>query len=89
MKGIRWQLQRRAYVKINRMEGDSLDQKLQAEGIALVAPADTVARAYAGVAGLLNLMCIFDALMLSIMGTTGEPAERKSRRREIDKADDT
>ena len=86
---IGWQLQRRAYVKINRMAGDSLDQKLQAEGIALVAPADTVARAYAGVAGLLNLMCIFDALMLSIMGTTGEPAERKSRKREIEKADET
>jgi hypothetical protein len=25
------------------------------------------------VAGLLNLMCIFDALMLSIMGVRGEP----------------
>ncbi len=40
--------------------------------LALVAPTDTVARAYAGVAGLLNLLCIFDALLLSLMGVSGE-----------------
>lgn len=39
---------------------------------ALVAPEGTVARAYAGVAGMLNLMCIFDAAVLSIMGVRGE-----------------
>ena len=49
------------------------DVVLRAEGLALVAPTDTAARAYAGVAGLLNLMCIFDALMLAVMGVTGEP----------------
>jgi len=49
--------------------------KLQAkEGIALVAPTETVARAYSGVAGMLNLLCIFDALMLSLLGIRGEPS---------------
>ena len=45
-------------------------------------PADTVARTYAGVAGMLNLMCIFDAVMLSIMGTAGEPVRRKREEEE-------
>ena len=43
------------------------------ERLALVAPAATPARAYAGVAGLLNLMCIFDAVLLALMGGVGEP----------------
>ncbi len=45
---------------------------------ALVAPEGTVARAYAGVAGMLNLMCIFDAAVLSMMGVSGEPKRQKS-----------
>lgn len=44
-----------------------------ADNIALVAPVDTVARAYSGVAGLLNLLCIFDATMLAFLGSSGEP----------------
>lgn len=48
--------------------------KLQADkGIALVHPVDTIARAYAGVAGLLNLMCVFDAVILALMGAAHEP----------------
>jgi len=50
-----------------------IDKKLAAEQLALVSPVDTIARAYAGVAGLLNLMCIFDALMLALMGVVGRP----------------
>jgi len=50
-----------------------MDAQLKKDRVALVAPADTVARAYAGVAGLLNLMCLFDALMLGLMGQFGEP----------------
>jgi TM2 domain-containing membrane protein YozV len=50
-----------------------LDKKMVDAGVALVPPAETVARAYAGAAGLLNLMCIFDALLLSIMGAGAEP----------------
>jgi uncharacterized protein DUF6677 len=50
--------------------------KLLAEkdgGLALVPPGESIARAYAGVAGLLNLMCIFDAVILAVMGAYGEP----------------
>lgn len=50
-----------------------MDQKLQEEHLALTAPTDTIARAYSGVAGLLNLMCIFDVMILSMMGISGEP----------------
>jgi hypothetical protein len=80
---VGWQRQRGLYTRVLARERldlrrgydqDLLDDKLQKEGVALVAPANTVARAYSGVAGLLNLMCIFDALMLSLMGATGEPS---------------
>jgi TM2 domain-containing membrane protein YozV len=49
-----------------------LDKRLAEQKLSAVAPADTIARAYAGVAGLLNLMCVFDAVMLSLLGITGE-----------------
>ena len=55
----------------------ALDEKLAVEKIALVTPVDTVARAYSGIAGLLNLLCVFDAVILSLMGEYGE-ARRKS-----------
>ena len=51
-------------------------QALVDEGLSLSYPSDTVARAYAGVAGMLNLMCIFDAVMLATMGSAGEPARK-------------
>lgn len=51
-----------------------MDAKLQQHGLALTAPTDTVARAYSGIAGLLNLMCIFDVMILSLMGVRSEPA---------------
>ena len=41
------------------------------KSLALVPPAETVARAYAGVAGLLNLLCIFDAVILAIIAARG------------------
>ncbi|HOF18679.1 MAG TPA: hypothetical protein PK082_07195 [Phycisphaerae bacterium] len=58
---------------------DEWNALLNAEGVYLPYPTDNVARAYAGVAGLLNLLCVFDAVILSIMGVTGEPggARRK------------
>jgi hypothetical protein len=51
---------------------------LAKEGLALVAPFDTVARAFCGITGLLNLMCIFDALILAQMAASGgiRPGER-------------
>jgi hypothetical protein len=45
------------------------------DNLGLVSPVDTVARAYSGVAGLLNLLCIFDALLLAWMGVSGEPVQ--------------
>ena len=51
---------------------------LAEENLMLVPPAETVARAYAGVAGLLNLLCIFDAVVLAMMGSPPEPATKKS-----------
>lgn len=78
---VGWHFQRKAYDSLDTVEGNSLDEKMQNAGIALVAPAETVARAYAGVAGLLNLMCIFDALLLSLMGATGEPPPEDEDRR--------
>lgn len=56
-----------------------MDKKLTARGLALVPPTDTVARTYAGVAGLLNLLCMFDAVALSLMGAVGEPSRRRRR----------
>jgi TM2 domain-containing membrane protein YozV len=49
-----------------------LDAALADRGVALVYPADVVARAYAGVAGLLNLLCIFDVTVLALMGAAGD-----------------
>ena len=46
----------------------ALDQRLARRGLTPVYPGEPIARAYTGVAGLLNLMCIFDALMLALMG---------------------
>ena len=42
-------------------------KRLAEADLALVAPTDTVARVYSGVAGLLNLMCIFDAVVLALL----------------------
>lgn len=49
-------------------------------GLTLVHPAQTPAMAYAGIAGMLNLICIFDAAMLAAMGSFGEPRPLKRRR---------
>jgi hypothetical protein len=51
-----------------------VDAALQKEGLAMLYPTENVARAYAGVAGMLNLLCIIDAMILSFMGSYGEPA---------------
>jgi len=75
-----WQCQKMAYQTLeNVKDGQCVEERMVKANIALVAPAETVARAYSGVAGLINLMCIFDALMLSVMGVRGEPAPEKKR----------
>lgn len=42
-------------------------------------PSDTVARAYSGVAGMLNLLAIFDAVLLGAIGRLGEPPPEKKQ----------
>ena len=49
-----------------------VDAALQAKGVAMLYPTENVARAYAGVAGMLNLLCIIDAIILAFMGVYGE-----------------
>ena len=55
-----------------------IDDSLQSRGNALVNPTEGVARAYSGVAGLLNLLCIFDVVLLALMGQAAEPRRRRN-----------
>jgi hypothetical protein len=48
------------------------NDKLAEDGLAVVYPVDVVSRAYSGVAGMLNLLVIFDAMLLGLMGRAGE-----------------
>jgi TM2 domain-containing membrane protein YozV len=59
--------------QLQSLRGAHIVKVLAKEKLALVAPMATLARAYAGVAGLLNLMCIFDAVMLALIGTVATP----------------
>ena len=61
----------------------AVDDKLAEQKIALVYPTDTVARAYAGIAGLLNLMCAFDALILAMLGVSGRAAGNEKKIKDI------
>ncbi|HHH76396.1 MAG TPA: hypothetical protein ENL03_05165 [Phycisphaerae bacterium] len=45
--------------------------------LALVCPAADVARAYTGVAGMLSIMCVFDVLLLGLIGVRGEGEKPK------------
>lgn len=51
----------------------AVDAALAGKGIVLSGPAAGVSRAYTGIAGLLNLLCVFDAIMLGLLGIRGEP----------------
>ena len=62
---------------------------LAKDGIAVVHPGGIVARAYAGVAGLLNLLCIFDAVILSMMAKPGEPPPKRGKTRKGDGGEST
>ena len=57
-------------------------QKLAAKGLFPPTTTASVARVYAGVAGLLNLMCIFDAFILALIGRCGEGERRAARQQE-------
>jgi len=71
-----------ARARIRQIERVYEDKYLAEKNIALVPPVDTVARAYAGVAGLLNLMCVFDVVVLALMGVSGEAVPDKKRETE-------
>lgn len=62
-----------------QLENKVLKLQLAERGLLPVNPADTVARAYSGVAGLMNLMCMFDVMLMSVMGIRGEPKLRDER----------
>lgn len=46
----------------------AVDSQLASKGIALTCPQEDIARAYTGIAGLLNLLCVFDVFILAIIG---------------------
>jgi hypothetical protein len=54
----------------------AVDAKLDQKGIALACPNEDIARAYTGIAGLLNLLCVFDVFILALIG------EKKTQARE-------
>ncbi|MBL7218965.1 MAG: hypothetical protein ISS69_02535 [Phycisphaerae bacterium] len=68
--------------QLNSLHSAHIEKVLAEKKLALVAPTATVARVYAGVAGLLNLMCIFDVVMLALIGTvaTTPPSNTKEDR---------
>lgn len=62
---------------------EQADANLAKSHLALTSPAGDIAYIFSGVAGMLNLMCIFDAVLLSLMGRYGEPRpEMPEERRE-------
>jgi TM2 domain-containing membrane protein YozV len=72
------------YAQLNSLRHNYTEKILAEEKLALVAPVATVARVYAGVAGLLNLMCVFDVIMLALIGTvvtTKKPSNKEDERK--------
>jgi len=67
------------HAKLNSLRSAHIVKVLAKKNLALVAPMATVARAYAGVSGLLNLMCMFDVVILALIGTvaTTAPSNRE------------
>lgn len=53
-----------------------VDLFLAKRKIDLVYPVGIAALAFAGVAGLLNLLCVFDAATLALLGVHGEPPKQ-------------
>ncbi len=73
--------QRRA-IEYYHLRRQYCQKYLAEDGLVLVSPQEKAARAYVGVAGLLNLLCIFDATILALMGITGETAPSLARRKD-------
>ncbi|MFW6154395.1 MAG: DUF6677 family protein [Planctomycetota bacterium] len=64
-----------------RQSEAAIRAQLAADDLALVAPAATLAHVFSGVAGLLNLLCIMDVVLLGAMGVRGEPLPGEDRNR--------
>lgn len=64
-----------ALVDLEQKRNTYATEILAGRGLALVAPEDNAARAFCGIMGFLNLMCIFDAFMLARMGVRGEETD--------------
>ncbi len=82
-----WYLQKNAYIELRHKaekNRQSPAEALAESGLALTYPTDVVARAFSGIAGMLNTLCIFDAFMLGTMGLAGE----NKREEEDDQAKD-
>ena len=73
---------RQAAAVTGKLREQYVDRALSEKGYRLAAPTETVARAYAGVAGLLHLLCVFDAAVLALMGLGAEPAGARKRRQD-------
>ena len=58
---------------------DKYEQELVKRKLMLVYPTDVAARAYAGIAGMLNLLCIFDAVVLAMLGHFGERIGKETK----------
>ena len=90
---ISWLRQDRTYAEVVKdaipsgarltveQRADAIGAELARRDLALVPPGGDIALVFSGVAGMLNLMAAFDALMLSLMGRYGEPDQ--SPRREV------
>lgn len=53
-------------------------QVLVENNLHLVYHTEPVARTYTGIAGMLNLLCIFDAVMLALLGRTKQDEEHQT-----------
>ncbi len=59
-------------LKTSEMREDRIEMAIANDGLALVPPARDPAYVFTGVAGMLNIMCVFDVIILSLMGRLGE-----------------
>ncbi|MBN1942751.1 MAG: hypothetical protein JW849_05590 [Phycisphaerae bacterium] len=85
---VGWRRQERVYEDVARQLGVTrilpapdgrptdeqmrIDEALRQRGVVLANPSEGIARAYSGVAGLLNLLCVFDAVLLAMIGRGAE-----------------
>ena len=71
--------------KVNNIQ-KQVDDKLHQQGLALVTPAEDTARIFTGTAGMMNLLVMFDFVMLCLIkrsnGNSDDTDKKKSGRKE-------